>query len=244
MASDHAKTRSATPGILYVVATPIGHLGDLSDRARQVLSAVRFIACEDTRHSAILLQRYNITTPVVSFHAHSSPAKVQQLIERLLAGESAAYISDAGTPGISDPGGVLVAAAHMQGIVAVPIPGPSAVIAALSVSGLPAERFRFLGYFPRKKGRETLLHQLPDEEDTVVFYESPFRVLRTLADLRRALGDNRQAFVARELTKQFEELLPGTLAEVTENLKSKTSIKGEFVIVVAGKEWHKRHGVH
>ena len=223
-------------GTLYIVATPIGNLDDLSARALAILNAVQFIACEDTRHTRILLERHGITTAVRSFHAHSSDAKVAALLDDIASGADAAYVSDAGTPGIADPGGVLVAAAHARGILVVPIPGPSAVIAALSVSGMHADQFIFYGYFPRKKGRQTLLGKLRDEEMTAVFYESPFRILKTITDLRTALGDTRRIFVARELTKKFEEFFSGTIQEVEAALQAKTSIKGEFVVVLAAQQ--------
>ncbi len=219
-------------GILYVVATPIGNLEDITLRALRILKEVDVIAAEDTRHTRHLLQRYGIETPLVSFHQHSSAGRLQAIIQRLLAGESVALVTDAGTPGISDPGGVLVAEAHRAGIRVVPIPGASALTALLSVSGLPAHRFRFEGFVPRKEGaRKRFFESLADEEVPIVLYESPHRLLKTLQSAYEVLGD-RLVVIGRELTKQFEEVFRGRLSEAIEHWQAKPP-KGEFVIAIA-----------
>jgi len=221
-------------GTLYLVATPIGHLEDISLRALRVLSEVNLIAAEDTRRTKILLNRYEITTPLTSFHARNQVRKAPELIRRLEKGESIAVVSDAGTPGISDPAGYLVAQAVERGLSVVPVPGPTAFVSALVVSGLPTHRFVFEGFLPHKKGRKKRLEGLQDETRTIVLYESPHRLLRTLQDLKQHLGDRRVA-IGRELTKKFEEILRGTIGEVMERL-SQTPVRGEFVIVIEGKK--------
>src|SRR3954471_21504270 len=194
-------------GTLYVVSTPIGNMGDFSFRAVEVLRAVALILAEDTRHSRPLLDRYEIRTPVASYHEHNEAKSTPRLVQRLLAGEDVALISDAGTPLISDPGGRLVSAAVDAGVRVVPIPGASAVLAALTGSGLDTERFTFVGFLPRKgKERTTTLAQVVSSPCTTVLYEAPARVADSLRDLASAAGDGaRPVVVARELTKQFEE---------------------------------------
>lgn len=226
---------SKSVGTLYVVATPIGNLEDITLRALRVLKEVALIAAEDTRHTRKLLERYGIETPLTSFHQHTGEGKRRALIERLLQGDSIALVTDAGTPGISDPGGVLVAEAHAAGVPVVPVPGPSALTALLSVSGLPAHRFRFEGFVPRKEGaRRQFFESLRDADMTVVFYESPHRLLKTLQTACEVLGD-RTVVVGRELTKQYEEIFRGTLSEALAHWQRKPP-KGEFVIAIGATE--------
>ncbi|MFQ3612059.1 MAG: 16S rRNA (cytidine(1402)-2'-O)-methyltransferase [Fimbriimonadales bacterium] len=221
-------------GTLYVVATPIGNLGDITLRALETLRQVDLIAAEDTRHTRRLLQHYQIETPLVSFHQHSSTGRIEQLIQRLLKGESMALVTDAGTPGISDPGGMLVEQAHQHGIPVVPIPGASAVTAILSVAGLPAHRFRFEGFLPRKEGaRRKFFESIADETMPVVFFESPHRLLKTLESAYAVLGE-REVIVGRELTKQFEEVFRGRLSQAIDHWRSKPP-RGEFVVILAPK---------
>ena len=225
---------AADPGRLYVVSTPIGNLGDFSLRAVEVLKSVALILAEDTRHSRPLLDRYGITTKVMSHHEHNEARTTAQVVERLVAGEDIALISDAGTPLLSDPGQRLVAAAINASVAVVPIPGASAVLSALVASGLPAEPFTFYGFLPRKgRDRSALLDEIASSPHTAVLYEAPGRVadsLRELAD--RGAGD-RQAVVARELTKLHEEIRRGTLESLRAYYKD-TPPRGEVVIVIAG----------
>lgn len=218
-------------GALYVVATPIGNLQDITLRALETLKTVDLIAAEDTRHTKKLLQHYGIETPLISFHQHSGAGRIEQIIQRIQAGESVALVTDAGTPGISDPGGALAEAAHQAGIRVIPIPGASAVTAVLSVAGLPAHRFRFEGFPPRKEGaRRQFFESLQGEDTPIVFYESPHRLLKTLQAAYETLGDC-TVVVGRELTKQFEEIFRGKLSEAIAHWQSKPP-KGEFVVVV------------
>lgn len=220
-------------GRLYMVATPIGNLNDISFRALEVLKSVAAIVCEDTRVTGKLLQHFGLSVPQVVYHHHSAERVIQTLIARLKAGESLAYVSDAGTPGLADPGGKLVAQALEAGIAVVPVPGPSAVTAALSVAGFPANRYVFLGYPPHKKGRAKFFKQVSENQDTVVFYESTHRIFKALSELE-AVAPTRQLVVCRELTKKFETLYRGTPIQVVHQLKQ-SSAKGEFVVVVGGK---------
>jgi len=221
---------------LHVVATPIGNLGDLSPRAQQVLREVAAICAEDTRRSAQLLGHFGIGTPLLALHEHNEQQMAQRLVARLLAGESLALISDAGTPLVSDPGYRLVRAARQAGVRVSPVPGPSALIAALSVAGLPSDRFAFEGFLPAKaSARRERLAALAGEPRTLVFYESAHRIDESLADLRAAFGDDRPAVLARELTKLFETVLDGDLASLHERvLADENQRKGEFVLVVQG----------
>jgi len=220
------------PGQLYLVSTPIGHLGDLSHRAVEVLRGVQVIACEDTRTSRVLLDHYGIQTPTVSLHAHSTEAEVERLLLRLEAGEDLALISDAGTPLLSDPGAPLVGGAIARGAAVVPVPGASALLAALVGAGLDASRFTFLGFLPNREGdqREVIAAER-DRPQTLVLYESPRRVAATLGLLLEVLGD-RQACVARELTKRFETFDRGVLSALIPRYQEGTL--GEVAIVVAG----------
>lgn len=218
------------PGVLYLVATPIGNLGDISARALDTLRQVAVVACEDTRVTKKLLSHYSIATPTVSYHHHSGEAVLRGLVRRLEAGDSVAYVSDAGTPGISDPGGKLVAYAAASSIRTVPIPGASAVTAALSVAGLNLQHYLFLGFPPHKKGRQTFFRQVAGSDTPVVFYESTHRIAKALTELAK-LAPTRPLVVCRELTKMFETVYRGTPAEIIEQLKV-SSTKGEFVVVV------------
>jgi 16S rRNA (cytidine1402-2'-O)-methyltransferase len=219
---------------VYLVATPIGNLEDITLRALRTLRECDVIACEDTRHTRKLLNRYDVQKPLISCHEHNERARAQQIVERVLAGQAVAIVSDAGLPGISDPGYRVVQAAIAAGVRVIPIPGPSAVDTAVVASGLPTDSFLYAGFLPAKSGqRIKALEALAAEKTTLVFYESPHRLLRTLADAQSVLG-NRQAVVARELTKTHEEFLRGTLAEIHADLAARESVKGEIVLLVAG----------
>lgn len=223
---------SIIAGALYIVSTPIGNLGDMTFRAVEILKSVTFIAAEDTRHVQKLLQHYDIKTPSKSFHSYSSDGRLDEIIEALKNQKSVALVSDAGTPGISDPGYTLIKKAIENGVQIIPIPGASALLPALVGSGLPTHHFAFYGFLPLKKGRQTLLKSWINEEDkTIVFYESPHRIQRTLENLLEFLGPNWDIVLARELTKIYEEFLRGSLTEVTEIMKKRTP-KGEFVVVL------------
>ena len=220
-------------GTLYVVATPIGNLEDLTVRAKRVLEESDIIACEDTRHARILLAHYGIATPVLSYHEHNEQERAAELVRRLISGEDVALISDAGTPALSDPGFPLIRDAIASGIAVVAVPGPSAALAALSVAGLPTDRFAFLGFLPRRSGgRVRALDAVRTLPWTLVIYEAPHRVTAVLQDLLAVLGDRRLA-LARELTKRFEEVFRGTLSEALTHLKAHPP-RGEFTLVVEG----------
>lgn len=219
---------------LYVVPTPIGNLGDITLRALEVLRTVDLILAEDTRTSGKLLKHYAISKPLHSFHNFNEHKVLNQLIGRLKNGERMALISDAGTPGISDPGFLLVRAALQATVKIECLPGATAFVPALIKSGLPSDRFAFEGFLPHKKGRQTMLKKLAEEDRTMIFYESPHRLLKTLHQFSEYFGAERPASVSRELTKMFEETRNGTLEEVHQYFSAK-EIKGEIVIVVAGK---------
>jgi 16S rRNA (cytidine1402-2'-O)-methyltransferase len=223
-------------GTLYVVATPIGNLADLTPRAREVLASVALIAAEDTRHTRQLLQSCGIATALTSLHEHNEAHKSAELVARLARGESIALVSDAGTPLVSDPGFDLVAAARGAGIAVVAIPGACAAIAALSVAGLPTDRFVFEGFLPAKSAaRSERLEQLAREERTLIFYEAPHRLVEVLSDLARIFGAERRASISRELTKRFETTYSGTLAQLNEAAERDSDMtRGEIVIVVSG----------
>jgi 16S rRNA (cytidine1402-2'-O)-methyltransferase len=225
-----------SPGVLYVVATPIGNLDDISLRARDVLKAVRVVAAEDTRRTATLLAHLGLRCDLVSLHEHNERAQVPVLLRRLAAGESLALVSDAGTPLISDPGYRLVSEARRAGISVQPIPGPCAAIAALSAAGLPSDRFRFEGFLPaRAAARRARLEALRSGPETIIFYEAVHRVPAMLADAAEVLGAGRAAAVARELTKLHEAFYCGSLAEVRAALAADPGgDRGEFVVLVAG----------
>jgi 16S rRNA (cytidine1402-2'-O)-methyltransferase len=220
-------------GRLYVVATPIGNLEDITYRAVRILKEVDWIACEDTRTTGHLLQHYGIGTRTISYHDHNELPRAAELFSRLQAGEKGALVSDAGTPLLSDPGYRIVHGAVEAGIRVEALPGPSALLAALVVSGLPTDQFHFGGFLPAKQGQRTrLFESLADEAATLIFYEAPHRILEALADLAAVLP-HRQVAVARELTKLHEETLRGTAGEILKKLEAKDSIRGEFVILVA-----------
>ncbi len=219
--------------MLYIVATPIGNLEDITARALRILKEVDLIAAEDTRTSGILLKKYEIGTPMTSFHAFSDERKLQELLDALVAGKNIALISDAGTPGISDPGFLLVRAAREAGIAVSPLPGPAAFLAALSASGLPTNHFLYLGFLPMKKGRQTMLKRLQEEENTVVFYESPHRIQKTLKEMEQYFPE-RKIVVAREISKIYEEFQTGTADQLSKYFSQKNP-KGEFVVMMAGK---------
>lgn len=223
-------------GRLYVVSTPIGNLGDLSDRAREVLGRVALVAAEDTRHSGRLLQGLGMTRPMVSLHEHNERERVPELLDRLRRGEDIALVSDAGTPLVSDPGFHLVRAAIEAGFETSPVPGPCAAIAALSVSGLATDRFCFEGFLPQKQGaRRSRLAGLASESRTLVFYEAPQRLRASLADAAAILGAGRRAALARELTKLHESLYHGSLQELAERAAADPDMaRGEIVLLVEG----------
>lgn len=224
-----------TTGTLYIVATPIGNLEDMTFRAVRILKEVDLIAAEDTRHSRKLLSHFGISTPLTAYHDHNETLKTAYLLERLKEGQSVAIVTDAGTPCIADPGYRIVRAAAIEGIRAVPIPGASAVMASLSVSGLPTDEFTFAGFLPSKPGkRRERLTELKSEPRMLVIYEAPHRLAAALADMAELLGD-RQAVVARELTKLFEEICAGTLSELAEQFRQ-VPARGEVVVLVSPPE--------
>ncbi|WP_321529390.1 16S rRNA (cytidine(1402)-2'-O)-methyltransferase [Sedimenticola selenatireducens] len=223
-------------GCLYIVAMPIGNRGDITERAKQVLSAVDLIAVEDTRHSRPLLQMLAITTPLLALHEHNEQKLVARLVDQLTAGDTIALISDAGTPLISDPGFPLVRACQQAGVRVIPVPGPSALICALSAAGLPTDRFLFEG-FPARSGpaRREQFRRLKDEGMTLIFYESSHRILDSLADMAAVFGEDRPAVIARELTKLHETILSQCLGSLVELVsRDLNQQKGEFVVLVAG----------
>lgn len=219
---------------LYLVPTPIGNLEDITLRAINVLKSVDVVLAEDTRTSGNLLKHLGISKPMQSYHIHNEHQTVQKIIARILKGESMALVSDAGTPAVSDPGFLLVRECLKNGIGIECLPGPTAFVPALVNSGLPSDRFTFEGFLPHKKGRQTRLTELKEEERTMIFYESPHRLLKSLEQFAEYFGGDRQASVSRELTKMFEETVRGTLTEIITYFTEKT-IKGEIVIVVSGK---------
>lgn len=222
---------------LYVVATPIGNLGDMVPRAVEVLQKVDVIAAEDTRHSARLMAHFSIDTPLVAYHDHTDERQVSQLLERLSSGQSVGLISDAGTPLVSDPGYRLVRAAREAGIRVVPVPGACAMVAALSASGLPSDRFSFEGFLPAKSGqRINRLQLLVTDERTLIFYEAPHRIEACLRDMAEVFGEDREAVIAREITKTFETIKGGSLADLSDFVRSDPNQrKGEIVLMVRGK---------
>jgi 16S rRNA (cytidine1402-2'-O)-methyltransferase len=227
---------TAAPGTLFVVSTPIGNLEDITLRALRILKEVDLIAAEDTRRTRILLSAHGITASMTSYHDYNKKSQGKKLLAKLLSGQSVALVSDAGTPGISDPGYFLINLAIQKEVAVIPVPGASAMIAALSISGLPTERFSFEGFLPKKaNSRKKHILQLKDKEETLIFYESPYRIGATLQDLRDILG-NRRVVVARELTKRYEEIVRGPLAQVIEELSEK-KMKGEFTILVSSARY-------
>jgi 16S rRNA (cytidine1402-2'-O)-methyltransferase len=224
-------------GILYVVATPIGNLEDITVRAQRILREVDFIAAEDSRHTSRLLSHLGIATAIRTYHDHNETSMSETLIEKLKAGLSIALVSDAGTPLISDPGYRLVKLARDEGIDVVPVPGPSALIAALSVAGLPSDRFTFHGFLPAKeKAREDSLQKLINDPGTQVFYESPHRLEKSIESFEKVFGRDRVIVIARELTKTFEQTIKGSIGEIREKLESaEIVVKGEFVLLLQGQ---------
>jgi 16S rRNA (cytidine1402-2'-O)-methyltransferase len=222
------------PGTLYVVATPIGNLEDITLRALRVLGSVDIIAAEDTRHTRKLLTHHGISRPLLSFHAHNEQRQVPRLLALLQEGHSMALVTDAGTPGIADPGYSLLQALVQQAIPVVPIPGPTAAMAALSIAGLPTERFVFEGFLPVKGGRRRQrLEALREEPRTVVLYESPYRLVRLLQDIVTCLGPERRVVVTRELTKHFEEVQRGAASALLETFQARP-VRGECTVLIAG----------
>jgi 16S rRNA (cytidine1402-2'-O)-methyltransferase len=239
MSTDHENTREKNAGKplapgLYLVATPIGNLEDISLRALRILRSVDRIACEDTRQTQKLLNHFEIHTPTVSYHMHNESSRSEELIEELKQGARIAVVSDAGTPGIADPGGQIANAAIAAGIDVFPIPGANAAISGLAASGLPTERFTFHGFLPAKAGqRKTALEQLPRSDTTHLFYEAPHRILDTLVDVEAVLGPSQHVVIARELTKLHEEFLRGPVSELRIHLNARPSIRGEIVLMLA-----------
>jgi len=221
--------------MLYLVPSPIGNLKDITLRALEVLKSVDLILAEDTRTTSHLLNHYQVTKPITPYHQHNEHKVLQHLVEQLQAGKMMALVTDAGTPGISDPAFLLVRESIKAGVKVECLPGPTAFVPALVNSGIPTNRFVFEGFIPQKKGRQTLLKKLAEEERTMVFYESPMRLVKTLEDFCQFFGEARQCSVSRELTKMFEENSRGTLREVHDYYKEK-GVKGEIVIIVQGLE--------
>lgn len=218
-------------GILYVVATPIGNLGDITLRALEISKSVDLILCEDTRVTRKLLDRYEIKTPTMSYHQHSKIGKIDEIKEKLKNGKKMALVTDAGTPGISDPGNILVGEVVKDGIKVVPIPGASAVGALISVAGIDMQKFVFLGFPPHKKGRQTFFKEVIDFKYPVMYYDSPHRFLKNIG-LLKELGFEKNIIVGRELTKMFEEVIRGNSDEIIEYFSRKEKIKGELVVIL------------
>ncbi len=229
------KSNDLKKGALYVVATPIGNLEDISMRAIRVMKEADIIAAEDTRHTKIMLNYFQISTPLISLHEHNEKEKSALIIEKINAGKDIVYVTDAGTPCISDPGYYLTSKAHDENIKVIPVPGPSAVIAALCVSGFPTDSFVFCGFLPaRQNDRKKYLQTLKIEERTIVFYESPMRIMASLNDLYDILG-NREIVLAREITKKFEEIKRGDISAIIGELTGR-KIKGEITIIIKGEK--------
>lgn len=221
------------PGILYLVPTPIGNLKDMTFRAIETLNESDIILAEDTRNSGILLKHYEISTQMRSYHAHNEHHVTEEIIKQLNEGKTFSLITDAGSPGISDPGFLLVRACVEGGIEVIALPGATAFVPALTVSGLVSNEFIFVGFLPVKKGRQTKLNELKEEKRTLIFYESPHKITRTLKDLAETFGTERKASLSREITKKFEETLRGTLSEL-HKISETRNLKGEMVLVVEG----------
>lgn len=219
--------------MLYIVSTPIGNLEDITLRALRILKEADYVICEDTRRTQILLNKYEIKKPLIIYHSHSKENKEQKISTIMKENEKVVLVSDAGTPGISDPGYRIIQLALENDIQVSPIPGPAAFLTALQASGAPINQFVYIGFLPLKKGRQTLLKSFQTEKRTIVLYESPHRLIKTLSQLSEFLGEYRKVVVARELTKIHEEFVRGTLSEVTQHFEEK-GVKGEFVVIVEG----------
>ena len=229
-------TEQKKPGMLYVVATPIGNLEDISYRAVRVLKEADLIACEDTRHTAKLLHHYGIDKPTVSYHEHNEAARAEELVAKMEQGLNVAQVSDAGMPGISAPGYRVIKLAIERGVPVVPIPGASAVVAALAASGLPTDSFQFMGFLPARSGeRRTLLESVRDAQQTTVVYEAPHRIAETMKDIVELLGTERRVVLARELTKVHEEFIRGSAAEVLQRVQQH-ELKGEMTLLIGKNE--------
>jgi 16S rRNA (cytidine1402-2'-O)-methyltransferase len=242
MLSSETMAAPQKKGVLYIVGTPIGNLEDVTMRALRMLKEVDLIACEDTRHTRKLLDHYGIEKPLVSYHEHNEPARAEELLNKLKSGMSVAQVSDAGMPGIADPGYRVIKLAIENGITVEPIPGPSALIAALAASGLATDAFEFRGFLPAKSGqRRTVLEQLRGAEHTVVVYEAPHRIRETLEDIVEVLGAQRPVVIARELTKIHEEFLRGSAADLLRQVRDR-ELKGEITLLLGKGEREARVG--
>jgi 16S rRNA (cytidine1402-2'-O)-methyltransferase len=229
---DHTMAEQTKPGTLYVVATPIGNLEDISYRAVRVLKEADLIACEDTRHTAKLLHHYGIDKPTVSYHEHNEVARAEELVAKLEQGMTIAQVSDAGMPGISDPGYRVIRLAIERGVQVVPIPGPSALVSALAASGLPTDSFQFLGFLPAKSGqRRTVIEALREATHTTIVYEAPHRIAEAMGDVVELLGAERPVVLARELTKMHEEFIRGTAAQVLQRVRQNEP-RGEMTLLI------------
>lgn len=221
---------------LYVVATPIGNLEDITLRALRVLREADLIACEDTRHTQKLLNHFEITTPTQSYHEHNEAARARELVEKIEGGARIALVSDAGTPGVSDPGERVIRATLDRGLKVIVVPGPAALISALVVSGLPTDEFRFVGFLPPRSGdRRSRLEGLCDAHETLIFYEAPHRIVDMVSDLEAIFGRDRRIAIAREVTKKHEEFLRGTVGQIAAELRKRESAKGEITVIVERK---------
>lgn len=244
MPSNDTSDAPLAPG-LYVVATPIGNLEDITLRALRVLRQADLIACEDTRHTQKLLNHFEIETPTQSYHQHNESVRAQELVEKIENGGRIALVSDAGMPGISDPGERVIRAALDRGLNVAIVPGPSALISALVASGLPTESFRFVGFLPSRSGeRRSALERFRDARETLVFYEAPHRISEMVADLERTFGKEHRIVLARELTKVHEEFLRGSVAEIASELRKRESVRGEITVIVDGKRAEPSHVPH
>lgn len=224
---------------LTVVPTPVGNLEDITERALRTLREASFVMAEDTRTTSVLFKHYGITTPLISYHKFNEHGVADNYVSRIEAGESAALVSDAGTPGISDPGYLIVSRCVERGVKVSCLPGATAFVPALVSSGLPCDKFCFEGFLPNKKGRQTILERLKSEPRTMIFYESPFRLTKALSQMGEAFGTERRAAVCREISKMFEDIVRGTLGELTEYFTT-TPAKGEIVMIVEGCGWRQK----
>jgi 16S rRNA (cytidine1402-2'-O)-methyltransferase len=237
------KLADRAAGTLYLVATPIGNLEDITLRALRILKEIDLIACEDTRQTQKLLNHYAITTHTISYHEHNEATRATELVKDLRSGKSVALVTDAGMPGISDPGFRLVSLAIEHNVTIVPLPGASAFLSALVASGLPTDSFRFNGFLPAKRGeRRTALQGIRNSQQTEIFYEAPHRIVESLGDTAEVLGSGRQIVIAREVTKLHEEFLRESASELLETLKSRESVKGEITLLIGKAEESKTHG--